>query len=495
MVVFRSVFYELKGKKINIILVSLILVVMCILLCTAFLFGGSSKIESALLQQVPIEYEFYNNHYYINTGDVIPGEDYKYDVDYKEHLTEFLNGLKELGSGSEVVDYNYNVITKMGGAGKAVNYSGQYSVPVVDCLGVNKSSFSENERVNIISGRFFTEEELANGEKKAVISSLLLDQIKENSSVSVGDNIELYLYELYPETDSNGNVVIYAENGTAKLVLNTGERNEYEVIGIYESEYRYDYSGGLDGIFNHNSYILLPEKTIEDSIGEMNYNHLGDKRNFEYNKCSDSAEINKIWFRLGSYSDIVSFEKEYKEFMTEFNDYELELKPQNFRNTLESIKVIKNVYNIILYISIVISSVMFVNIVFYVEKRQKSDTMIGYSLGNSKLSIILSKCLTYLIILIPSLLAGGITAYFVSNSLMNSIIHNNAVIQEKYLKYANNGVAYKRVAEITIESIKLNELMMAMMKCLWIIVTIIMFTLIASILIDLSSGETRRVND
>ena len=63
MAVFRSVYYELKGKKTNIVLVTLILLVMCILLCTAFLFGRSSKIESALLQQVPIEYEFYNNHY------------------------------------------------------------------------------------------------------------------------------------------------------------------------------------------------------------------------------------------------------------------------------------------------------------------------------------------------------------------------------------------------------------------------------------------------
>ena len=83
MAVFRSVFYELKGKKTNIVLVTLILLVMCILLCTAFLFGRSSKIESALLQQVPIEYEFYNNHYYINTDDRFSGEEYKYDIDYK----------------------------------------------------------------------------------------------------------------------------------------------------------------------------------------------------------------------------------------------------------------------------------------------------------------------------------------------------------------------------------------------------------------------------
>ena len=149
-----------------------------------------------------------------------------------------------------------------------------------------------------------TDEELVNGERKAVISSLLLDQIKEDRSVSVGDSVELYLFELYPETDANGNIIIYTENGTAKLALNTGESQEYEIIGVYESEYRYDYSGGLDSIFNHNSYVLLPEKAIEDSVSRMNFDHFGDKENILINKCSDSAEINKLWLRLDDYSDI-----------------------------------------------------------------------------------------------------------------------------------------------------------------------------------------------
>ena len=142
--------------------------------------------------------------------------------------------------------------------------------------------------------------------------------------------------------------------------MNTGESQEYEIIGVYESEYRYDYSGGLDSIFNHNSYVLLPEKAIEDSVSRMNFDHFDDKENILINKCSDSAEINKIWLRLDDYSDIESFEKAYRNFMTEFDDLDLELKPQNFRNTLESVKVIKNAYNIILYISITISSVMLV---------------------------------------------------------------------------------------------------------------------------------------
>ena len=123
----------------------------------------------------------------------------------------------------------------------------------------------------------------------------------------------------------------------------------------------------------------------------MNFDHFGDKENILINKCSDSAEINKIWLRLDDYSDIESFEKAYRYFMTEFDDLDLELKPQNFRNTLESVKVIKNVYNIILYISITISSVMLVNIIIYVERKQKNDTMISYSLGNSRMAIISSK--------------------------------------------------------------------------------------------------------
>ena len=495
MAVFRSVFYELKGKKTNIVLVTLILLVMCILLCTAFLFGRSSKIESALLQQVPIEYEFYNNHYYINTDDHFSGEEYEYDIDYKDHLTAFLHGLEKLCAENEVVDYNYNTIIKMGGSGRVANYSGQYPVAVVDCLGVNKSSFQENESLNIISGRFFTDEELVNGERKAVISSLLLDQIKEDRSVSVGDSLELYLFELYPETDANGNIIIYTENGTAKLALNTGESQEYEIIGVYESEYRYDYSGGLDSIFNHNSYVLLPEKAIEDSVSRMNFDHFGDKENILINKCSDSAEINKIWLRLDDYSDIESFEKAYRYFMTEFDDLDLELKPQNFRNTLESVKVIKNVYNIILYISITISSVMLVNIIIYVERKQKNDTMISYSLGNSRMAIISSKFLTYLVISLPSLLTGGIISFFISNSLMNKIIHNNAMIQEKYLKYANNGVTYKKIADITIDNIKLSDLTQSMMICSVIIVTMMLLTVVPVIMISLSNDEIRRVND
>ena len=192
---------------------------------------------------------------------------------------------------------------------------------------------------------------------------------------------------------------------------------------------------------------------------------------------------------------VESFEKAYRNFMTEFDDLELELNPQNLRNTLESVKVIKNVYNIILYISITISSVMLVNIIIYVERKQKNDTMISYSLGNSRMAIISSKFLTYLVISLPSLLTGGIISFFISNSLMNKIIHNNAMIQEKYLKYANNGVAYKKIADITIENIKLSDLPQSMMICSVIIVTMILLTVVPVIMISLSNDEIRRVND
>ena len=181
--------------------------------------------------------------------------------------------------------------------------------------------------------------------------------------------------------------------------------------------------------------------------------------------------------------------------MTEFDDLDLELKPQNFRNTLESVKVIKNVYNIILYISITISSVMLVNIIIYVERKQKNDTMISYSLGNSRMAIISSKFLTYLVISLPSLLTGGIISFFISNSLMNKIIHNNAMIQEKYLKYANNGVTYKKIADITIDNIKLSDLTQSMMICSVIIVTMMLLTVVSVIMISLSNDEIRRVND
>lgn len=467
-----------KRRK-DILITGAVMVIVSALLNMSFLFSNSDKIESTLMQQIPLDYETYNDHKFVNNENS--------DSFCKEELITFFDDVSSLSNKDEVESFNCNIIMKVGGFGPDMRISGQFDIHSIDAFGINSVDFSDRQLLNITAGRMFDQNELSNGDKKVIISNYLIGSDEENH-INIGDFIEVYPYEIYPLKDSNGNVVVQ-QDGLYTLTMNKGNAIRLEVIGFYEPKIKYALEL-TDDMFINENYILMPNTLLENMIRSMTFNGLSDKENIARQSCSDNVRINRVSFRVKDFNGMKSFKEGFDGLC---NKYNLHSKQMNYEKLLDSLKLIRSVYSYILLITSSIATIIMICIVWFKERKEKNNTNLLYVLGDSKPRIIYLKILKYLIISIPAQIIGAIVSVLIANGLMNRIIDKNLIIQSELLRYANYGVEYKNLTEIHIEKMNSVEIMRSVATTTVMITSVLVLFLIPLMLFQITTNSKNDV--
>lgn len=465
----------LKNKRTESIVTALVILMVTCIFSVALYFQQSDQIEKALLDQVTISFDLYNNHimskYYGQSSSALFEDSNKLVNFYSENIS----ALEKLAEEPEVSEYNYNIVCSLNGISEEYEILGVFEV-----IGVNTVDFQKNEIIELVSGRFFTDEELKNGMNKIIVpeGAMVYNEDKTAKYIKVGDHIDISTYQYSDE-------FIYQGYGlwTTVQPLHT---ESVEVIGIYKQRFKYDYSNGFDDLFTNSDMSLLPNRFLIRVLKNTYYTDM----NNEIISCvfnGDRLSINRISFTLDNYEHYYVFRDKFNTCMDRINNLSNEnfglnadtvQIPQQFSSVMQSIVKTRNIYNTIFTAVFLISVIMFVLIMVNFIRQKTAEVSILYSLGNSKLSIIGKYAVYYSLISIVGLLIGIPVGYVADIVLINGIVNDNVEIQKKLIKYANNGIEFINTEKVKILSIDPSELLRIAAIISAVIILVVLITTI-----------------
>lgn len=266
-------------------------------------------------------------------------------------------------------------------------------------IGVNQKDFSYlyNNEITIVEGRNFTEEEIREGKKVILLSKNLSELIISDvddisihfSGFEIGDKIPLgsVLYEwVFTRTDELKENYIYDENEL------------YEVIGFFESNLDnindcFHPQGNQTYNLDFNPEIFVPINSIicvkeKNEVLYKYYSNLYPEKNLlqsEYNYYIDSMVIypNSAESNAKIKNELLdSYEKQgydWINILTSVDAYKLIAGP---------IESLSEIASIIIWISIIVSTVILSLVIFLVLRDRKHEIGILLSLGEKKIKII-----------------------------------------------------------------------------------------------------------
>ena len=466
----------LKNKRTESIITAVVIFMVTCIFAVSLYFQQSDQIEKALLDQVTISFDLYNNHImsenYSRKGASVLFEDSNRLVDF---YAENLSALEKLAEEPEVFEYNYNIVCSLNGMSDEYDILGVFEV-----IGVNTVEFQKNEIIELVSGRFFTDEELKNGVNKIIVpeGAVVYNEDRTFRYIKIGDFIDISTYQYSDELIDQGDGL-----WTAIQPLHT---ESVEVIGIYKQRFKYDYSNGFDDLFTNSDMSLLPNRFLIRLLEDTDYTDM----NNEIISCvfnSDRLSINRISFTLDNYEHYYVFRDKFNACMDKINDLSNETFgliadtvqiPQQFSSVMQSIVKTRTIYNTIFTAVFLISVIMFVLIMVHFIRQKTAEVSILYSLGNSKLNIIGKYAVYYTLISIVGLLIGIPIGYVTDIALINGIVSDNVEIQKKLIKFANNGIEFINSKKEKILSIDPDEFLRIAVMISAVIILVVLVTTI-----------------
>ena len=393
---FIRIINEILKKKIESIMIMVLVFFMTLSLSLIHLFGYNDSIENNIGNNLKLSYEMKQNHILSDSMQLnLIKEPYEY-------ILSFINWINEVGSDERVSYYNYDIV--MNGVGDYILNGDSIDMwPTV--FGINHEKYLEENEFELLEGRFLTQEEIDNGSNLVVIrDNYVIESNGEIISLKVGDKIRLY-----------------ASENSKKFV-------DVEVIGIYKEKHVNDY-------YAINDMFLETQGWLTSSNLVMSLN---EKENI--NIC-----INHIQFNIKEYKNYESFKNELEKKIEEF-DLEMKEKNEpvskliiNQSNTatiLESTGRIKGIYNVIFSVVFLIICIVFVISIYYILNKKTQQISIYYSLGESKLRIILSYLFTYLIISVIGIMLGLVVGYFLSIQLTDWMLKDSIQLQADLTRFS-----------------------------------------------------------
>ena len=238
-------------------------------------------------------------------------------------------------------------------------------------------------------------------------------------------------------------------------------------------------------MFDNYSYILMPNNTLKELVT----NYFDNIR---------QVYLNHISFIFDNYESYSNFYNSYKEVLININstinsfsniDTKLHNKQQNYEYILYSIQRIKLFYNIVFVITSIVALLLLCWLIYYLLSSKIKEINLFYSLGESKIKIIIRYSIMYSLILVVALVIGISLGYFISNFLQQRIISNSTSIQYELLSYSDINQSTITSAS-TLVKLSLSSLLQVIVK----VVTISLFTTIfttAAILLPILKGNIR----
>ncbi len=441
----KSIVQQVKKQIKESILVSLLMILSISLLTISFIISDSDQLERSMIQNTDFQIQLVNDNIF-STHDLENIETNKFLSSGKSYLLYFVEQLDELSKQESVSNYNFNLICSNALETNENSYLVRY------LIGVNTTDFLLNENVTITSGRMFSQDELDQGQYKIIIPDYI-------NIYDVGDRITLYK----PISDANDDQRLQKDQVSKTI--------EVEIIGKYKANFSSQVSNDQYDMFDNYSYILIPNHTLKKIVT----NYFDNIR---------QVYLNHVSFSFDDYESYSNFYNSYKEVLINTNsmvnsfftiDTKLHNKQQNYEYILYSIQRIKLFYNIVFVITSIVALLLLCWLIYYLLNSKIKEINLFYSLGESKIKIIMRYSIIYSLLLVVALVIGISLGYFISNFLQQRIISNSTSIQYELLSYSDVDQSTITSASI-LEKIPLNSLLKVIVKVVTISLFIIIFT-------------------
>lgn len=361
--------------------------------------------------------------------DLIPVE-VKIVEDYSSFLEDSVNPLTEdivtkIGKSSYLKNYYYYYKYWLG-SNKLENGSDAVIVRAVNddsddeyhpfnsftILGAYKKTVKEQDdnKIKIISGSGFTEEDIKNGNNVILISQ----EVANKNKLTIGDKIKL-----------GSQVDMYS--------VPTIVEDEYTIIGIFETSksYQRDTEGKLVEVESeYVDTIYMPNdavKKIHDKVLEEIKNENVD----DY----DAFSIETM-YQINSIDEIEEFKSENLAKLPK--GYKFEDNSESISSVTVPMNNMKDLSNIIVYASIIASVIIIGLISILFCKERKKEMGIYLALGERKRNIALQLLLETLIVSVIAITISIFTGNVIAKNVSNKMLENQIIEQSTKMTESNN---------------------------------------------------------
>lgn len=453
-----------------------IMLLVSITMGLSFIMLNSDQIERSLMKNVDIKLQVNGNHILDNNNDNNDSREKMFS--YKiggETFDNFYADLKEFSLKEGVQDYNYNIGTDS----TLIQYSKamlDYTAPKYRMLGINSPTYKKNERIELSEGRFLTQEEIENGDRKVVIS----DRITINGEkLNVGDVISVNIV-------SNPFWVMdkaYADNYYSADV---------EIVGIYKPKMQFDPDFGKQDAFMNHDCILIPALIMEEAV-------IGNEK-LDYNQVF----VNNIWYKLENFDYYYDCYYDFFNMVStngarilsitggigNNNPAKMNVKQNTYASIMRSVDKTSNFYFVVFAVGAITSIVLLSSMMVFILNRKIREINIYYSLGQSKRNIIMKYAGYYCFIGAFAAVIGFAAAFGFSQFLFGQLVQSSGNIQFELLKLSNVSSDMSNVASVKLDGIRNAELIRSALLSFSSLI-LIMFMMINGSMLNILHGNMR----
>ena len=480
----EKIITEYKASKKETLLIWVIMLAVSVSIGLSSIMLNSQQIERSLMKNIEIRLEADGGHIFDckYSGELPTRKRLLSDARGPQLFCSFYRELVEFGKHEGIVDYGYSL-----GTDQAVLTKNDEELTdkntMFRMLGVTSPNYQTNEQIELIVGRFLTEDEIRNNSHKIVVDEALT---VDGEKISVGDKI--YVNIASTPRYSGGEVIVY-KYYTA----------EAEVVGIYKHNKVFDYSFGRQDAFLNNHCILIPEGAMEEAIL--------DQELLDYN----AVFINNIWFKLENFDYYYDCNYDFYKMISsnsakvftitgggrnillikheEENPSELKVSQNDYGVTMRSVDKTSNFYFIIFAVGTVTSVVLMAVMMTFILNKKIREINIYYSLGQDKRGVIRRYAGYYCVVGAIASVTGYAMAYGLSQLLFGQLVRSSANVQAELAQLSNIKTGMV-INELELLSMKSSELLLS--GCISIIgVIIIVFLTVYISLMYILHGQMR----
>ena len=412
-----------NGIKENAIFFVSIIFASALISLSLFLLDNSF-IQKQLVDSIPIEYRISNADLLLSPKEMMYfSNNAAYDnllADYKDHFENFNIALNDICNEKSVETYKYNLVQSF-----YYDYDpDDWSAKCIRLFSMQSIDFVEDHLLEIIDGNV---EDIYHTFNGVIVSSnqIVSDEEGQDRKARVGDIIHVN-------------------------TLSDNSPIEFEVVAIYKSVKRFDFSYGEDDLFvNSDAGIMLESEMMNLLLDYPEiYYHLDGNSKSPFPFGYAPIAINSITFTCKDLEMSELFEKKldvFKQDMSAYSyknripDYNIVIIYPEYESALNSISRIRNIYILIFIAIIIMCYFLFYSLMSYCQNKRRREIFIYESLGKPKKKIYLWYIILYLLISIPASFFGSILGVYLSNVVNKNILDASVKMQMQLLRYSNNG--------------------------------------------------------
>lgn len=355
-------------------------------------------------------------------------------LDYENNQEEFakedlkietlnVDLMKKIGQSSYVKYYDYNAGTMVQTKElKSAKLDSDQSGGMMDGLSLKGSNYhkildAEENKIKIVEGKVFTQEDIDNGKNVGLISSKVADE----NGLSVGDQMVM---------DSRG--YDYGEEGGQKEIFKIDI--PIQIIGIFEpttvemkdkeEKKEQDMNQQYMSLQQINT-VYVPNKTVL----EVNKDYLENLKKVDpespfISDDEDEGEYYTPVYVLNSPDDVEAFKQETQPLVPKL--YTVSASTDQYEQIGGSMKKMSQISGYVVLIAVIATLLIISLVVLLFMRDRKHELGIYLSLGDKRSHVMGQIIIEMLIIsgiaLILSLITGNFLGKMVSESLLNSDI-------------------------------------------------------------------------